>query len=85
MREQVAGLTTAMANMIIMMFGYIFHALIGSIVNFMGGINEIHALEYGIAVIPVALFLGTSGFILLSFLEKKAIIAQQIVIKTSTS
>ncbi|QZA58440.1 MFS transporter [Candidatus Rhabdochlamydia porcellionis] len=64
-REQVAGLTTAVANMIIMIFGYAFHASIGGIVNFMGGPDFSHALVYGVAVIPIALCLGVGGFILL--------------------
>ena len=38
-RVEVAGLTTAVANMIIMIFGYVFHAIIGGIVNVMGGAN----------------------------------------------
>ncbi|MGL4540524.1 MAG: MFS transporter [Candidatus Rhabdochlamydia sp.] len=72
-REQVAGLTTAVANMIIMIFGYAFHASIGGIINLMGGPKLSHALMYGVAVIPIALCLGTAGFILLSYApEKKA-------------
>ncbi len=70
-REQVAGLTTALANMIIMIFGYAFHTLIGGIVNLMGGPNASHALVDGVAVIPLTLFLGTAGFVLLFILEKK--------------
>ncbi len=66
-REQVVGLTTAVANMIIMIFGYVFHASIGSIINFMGGPDLSYALVYGVAVIPIALCLGTGGFILLLY------------------
>lgn len=66
-REQVAGLTTAVANMIIMIFGYAFHASIGSIINFMGGHDTSYALMYGVAVIPIALCLGVGGFILLLY------------------
>ncbi|VHO02009.1 MFS transporter [Candidatus Rhabdochlamydia sp. T3358] len=69
-REQVAGLTTAVANMIIMIFGYAFHASIGGIINFMGGPNVPYALVYGISVIPIALCLGTGGFILLFYFSK---------------
>ena len=71
-REQVAGLTTAVANMIIMVFGYAFHTAIGAIVNAMGGANAPLALLYGVAVIPAALSLGTAGFALLYFQEKRA-------------
>lgn len=70
-REQVAGLTTAIANMIIMLFGYAFHSTIGGIINIMGGPNTSQALVYGVAVIPLALIVGTIGFALLLTLEKK--------------
>jgi len=76
-REQVAGLTTAVANMIIMIFGYAFHAIIGSIINAMGGPNASHALVYGIAVIPIGLCLGTSGFFFL-FTRKKSADSKRI-------
>lgn len=69
-REQVAGLTTAVANMIIMIFGYAFHSIIGGIINIMGGANISHALVYGVAVIPLALCLGTGGYVLLFMREK---------------
>jgi predicted MFS family arabinose efflux permease len=69
-REQVAGLTTALANMIIMIFGYAFHTVMGTIINTMGGPTTSQALTYGVAVIPVALFLGTLGFICLALTEK---------------
>lgn len=70
-REQVAGLTTATANMIIMTFGYAFHTLIAALINAMGGPNSSIALNGGIAVIPIALFIGTAGFIYLSFKENR--------------
>lgn len=69
-REQVAGLATAVANMIIMVFGYLFHATMGGVINMMGGSTESQALVYGVAVIPLALFLGTSGFLVLLSREK---------------
>lgn len=70
-RDQVAGLTTAIANMIIMIFGYAFHASVGSIINFMGGPNTSYALVYGVLVIPIALCLGTSGFFLLFYFSRE--------------
>ncbi len=70
-REEVAGLTTAVANMIIMIFGYAFHATMGSVINSMGGAGNSEAILYGIAVIPVGLVLGTVGFIILLISEKK--------------
>lgn len=71
-REQVAGLTTAIANMIIMIFGYAFHASIGGLVNAMGGPSAPHSLVYGVAIIPITLFLGAAGFALLFIWEKSA-------------
>lgn len=65
-KEEVAGLTTALANMIIMIFGYAFHTIIGLVVSQMGGPTQSIALINGVAVIPVALFLGTIGFMFLS-------------------
>ncbi|HEY4832279.1 MAG TPA: MFS transporter [Waddliaceae bacterium] len=69
-REHVAGLTTAVANMIIMIFGYAFHTVIGFIVNATGGPNASQALVYGAAIIPAALCIGSGGFILLLLNEK---------------
>jgi len=69
-REEVVGLTTAIANMIIMIFGYAFHSLIGGIVNIMGGANTSQALIYGTAIIPITLIMGAGGFILLSLRER---------------
>lgn len=70
--EHVAGLTTAVANMIIMIFGYAFHSIIGGVINAMGGPSATPALVYGVGVIPIALCIGTAGFVLLFILEKSA-------------
>lgn len=72
-REEVVGLTTAVANMIIMIFGYAFHSIIGGVINSTGGPNISQSLVNGVAVIPIALFLGTCGFVILFFTEKKLI------------
>lgn len=69
-RENVAGLTTAVANMIIMVFGYAFHTIMGGVINAMGGPNDSEALIYGIAVIPIALGIGVIGFSLLLAKER---------------
>lgn len=63
--QEVAGLTTAIANMIIMIFGYIFHTAIGGVVNAMGGPSTPQALIGGISVIPIGLCMGSVGFMLL--------------------
>ena len=73
MREEVAGTATAVANMIIMVFGYVFHAIIGAVVNAMGGAYSHAALTCGISVIPVFLVLGSIGFIYLFVKEKSSV------------
>lgn len=69
-REEVAGLTTAVANMIIMIFGYVFHTILGEVIHAMGGPNVAEALTWGTAVIPITLCLGSCGFIALFLLDK---------------
>lgn len=68
--ENVVGLTTATANMIIMSFGYIFHSGIGYVIKVTGKYGAT-SFNYGIATIPIALFIGSTGFIILSIKEKK--------------
>lgn len=70
-RENVAGLTTAVANMIIMIFGYLFHTIIGGTISFFGDATNPESLSLGVAVIPVGLLIGTAGFVFLFFAEKK--------------
>lgn len=65
--ENLAGLTTAIANMIIMIFGYAFHTVIGYVINSQGGIRETAAFVYGIGVIPVTLAIGVVGFMIIAF------------------
>jgi predicted MFS family arabinose efflux permease len=64
--ENLAGLTTAVANMIIMSFGYAFHTIIGVVVSAYGGIAEANAFLYGISVIPLALGAGVLGFLIVA-------------------
>ena len=72
--EHIAGLTTAVANMIIMTFGYTFHTVIGAVVNAAGGPTGPKALVYGVTVIPIALCLGIAGFTGLFVQEKKQVL-----------
>lgn len=69
-QEHVVGLTTAVANMIIMVFGYAFHTAIGTIVGMFGGPSVSQALIYGVVIIPIALCIGTVGFTLMLIKEK---------------
>lgn len=64
--EHMVGLTIAAANMMIMVFGYAFHAAIGYVVQANGGAQSNEALVYGISVIPLALAIGVMGFMVLS-------------------
>ncbi|MBI3508143.1 MAG: MFS transporter, partial [Chlamydiia bacterium] len=73
-REEAAGLTTAMVNMIIMVFGYAFHSIIGSTVQALGGPESSSALLFGVSVIPVALCMGTAIFVYLWVRQKKAVL-----------
>ncbi len=73
-REEVAGFTTAVANMIIMTFGYAFHTIMGGVIDLMGGPSSPQAFFYGIAVIPIALCLGTAGFVSLWNREKMEVV-----------
>lgn len=68
--EHLAGLATAIANMIIMIFGYGFHTVIGLVINSFGGINTVQAFVYGIGVIPITLSMGIIGFLFLAYQDK---------------
>jgi len=70
-REQVAGLSTALANMIIMTFGYVFHTLMSGIINAVGGATSSYALLCGVWVIPIACVVGCAGFIGLFAYEQR--------------
>jgi hypothetical protein len=70
-RSEVAGLTTALANMIIMTFGYGFHAAIGYAVDSFGGTANAEAMRVGVAVIPAALMIGLIGYLYLISRERK--------------
>lgn len=70
--EQVAGITTAVANMIIMSFGYAFHTAIGILIDFFGGPTKHLAFIYGITVIPFSLALAVLGFFALSYQNRKS-------------
>ena len=71
-KEQLVGLTTAAANMIIMVFGYLFHSLIGYIVNALGGAHDAKALVWGLVIIPIGLTIGAVGFSYIASHEHKA-------------
>jgi MFS family permease len=65
-RERHVGLTTAVANMIIMMFGYFFHSTIGIMMGSHqeGGNFSHEQYQYGLSVIPICLFVAAIGFVI---------------------
>jgi hypothetical protein len=72
---ELAGLTSAVANVIIMTFGYIFHTSIGKVIAIARsmGHSEMEAYQLGIGVIPVALGISILGiaFLLLRFSNRR--------------
>lgn len=64
--EHLVGLTTAIANMVIMSFGYFFHTVIGLIIHHYSLLSPSGAFKHGIAVIPLTLALGSLGFLYLA-------------------
>lgn len=78
-REGVVGLTTAIINMIVMSFGYLFHSVIGKALELTwdGSVSpegvKIYSAQsyvYSVSVIPICLALGGLGFIWLSKLNR---------------
>lgn len=69
--DHLVGLTTAVANMVIMSFGYAFHSMIGIIINAYRDTSPAHAFNLGISVIPITLGLGILGFTYLAYQEKR--------------
>lgn len=69
--EHVVGLTTAVANMIIMSFGYAFHTVIGIVIKFYSTVNDSIAYSYGVGVIPITLLIGMIGFFMIGYNENK--------------
>lgn len=69
--ESAVGLTAAVANMIIMLFGYAFHTTLGVVINMHGGSSSAIAVKHGITIIPIALALGALGFLAIYWQESK--------------
>jgi predicted MFS family arabinose efflux permease len=68
--DHIVGLTTAVANMIIMSFGYAFHTLIGLIIHTCDSTNLATAYLCGITVIPIMVGIGMVGFFLMLYKRK---------------
>lgn len=68
-----SGLTSAVANMLIMLFGYLFHTAIGYILFLYSGVKDENAVYssgamfYAIGIIPLALAIACIGFGVLAY------------------
>lgn len=71
--EHVVGLTTAVANMIIMSFGYVFHSVIGLIVKTYADDGARESFVYGVSAIPAALAIGVVGFGVLAYVDRRRV------------
>ena len=74
---QFSGLTSSLANMVIMTFGYVFHALVGFAVHLYAGDAEPGALvsttaiNSGVSVIAFGLAISAVGFFILMLLRRR--------------
>jgi predicted MFS family arabinose efflux permease len=73
--ESITGLTTAIANMIIMSFGYFFHSSIGIIIKIYSSEGKASSFIYGVSIVPIMLCIGAIGFCILSYKEQNIIIS----------
>ncbi len=71
--EKFVGLTTACANMVIMIFGYFFHTIIGEVVQLYSYDKYYtpESLLMGISIIPICLFIASCAFIYFAFMSRK--------------
>lgn len=74
--ESRVGLATAIVNMIIMSFGYVFHTVIGVLIQYLGESN-LDSWNYSIAFIPICLFIGVSGFLYIWVVESSIVKKQK--------
>lgn len=79
-REDLVGLTTACANMIIMSFGYVFHSAIGKILTLQWDGQMVNNVPYyepafytkALMVIPTGLFLAAIGYLIIAASTKNS-------------
>jgi hypothetical protein len=79
---ELTGMASAVANMIIMIFGYVFHSLIGHIVGAFGGFEDAKALSIGIMVIPIALVVSIVGLSFYLFSKRLNLNDPQVALGT---
>ncbi len=76
---KLLGLATATSNMIVMVFGYIFHNLIGMVISYYwdgktdNGVNiySPQSLKNAMSIIIIALLISSIGFIILMLRDRK--------------
>jgi predicted MFS family arabinose efflux permease len=81
---ELTGMASAVANMIIMIFGYVFHSVIGQIVGTLGGFEDTRALSIGIMVIPIALVMSIVGVTFYLFSKRTNLNGPQAALVTET-
>jgi hypothetical protein len=77
--ENLVGLTTALANMIIMTFGYFFHSAIGKLVDYSWNgtianglpVYTGHDYSFGLAIIPIGLLAAAVGYAIIANSERR--------------
>lgn len=82
--QSAVGLTTAMANMIIMMFGYLFHTGVGKLMVGLWDKTVVDGIPYynentfvwALSLIPITLMVGFLGFAYLAIREPKLLANQ---------
>jgi hypothetical protein len=66
----LVGIASSAANMIIMIFGYVFHSSIGQIVGRFGGYENTKSLSIGIMIIPISLSVSAFGLTFYLFFKR---------------
>ena len=64
------GITSAVANMIIMLFGYFFHTIIGIVIDCVPG-SLLSKYTIGVMVVPIALIIGSIGLLCIDKIGKR--------------
>jgi predicted MFS family arabinose efflux permease len=85
-REQVVGLTTACANMIIMVFGYFFHSTIGTLLTGLWDgrmddhipVYSAQAFTVALSIIPLGLCLAAVGYAFIRYQERKNVTLRKV-------
>ncbi len=72
--KELLDMTSTVSNMVIMIYGFIFHNIIGALINMFtdgGGLASSYSLRYGLSSINAALAIGVVVTLLMMVYEKK--------------